>query len=46
MQYNFARIHQTLRASPAMAAGDSDKLWDAVDIIRMADEMEVARTRV
>lgn len=40
MHYNFARIHQTLRVSPAMTAGVTDKLWDAVDIIRMADEYE------
>lgn len=38
MHYNFARQHQTLRVSPAMAAGVADKLWDAADIIRMADE--------
>lgn len=37
MHYNFARQHQTLRVSPAMAAGVTDKLWDAIDIIRMAD---------
>lgn len=40
MYYNFARQHQTLRVSPAMAAGVTDKLWDAVDIIRMADSLE------
>lgn len=27
MYYNFARIHQTFRVSPAMAAGDNAKLW-------------------
>jgi len=25
--YNFVRIHKTLRMSPAMAAGVSDRLW-------------------
>jgi len=25
--YNFTRIHKTLRISPAMAAGISDRLW-------------------
>lgn len=39
MHYNFVRIHQTLRVSPAMAAGVSNKLWNAVDIIRMADAL-------
>jgi hypothetical protein len=41
MHYNFARQHQTLRVSPAMAAGVSDKLWNAADIIHMADEYEI-----
>src|ERR1700722_11109571 len=27
MYYNFVRIHQTLRVTPAMAAGVTDKLW-------------------
>lgn len=37
MYYNFVRIHQTLRVTPAMAAGVSDKLWDLADIVRMID---------
>lgn len=45
MHCNFARIHQTLRVSPAMAAGIADKLWDAVDIIRIADEYEIHREK-
>ena len=28
MHYNFVRIHQTLRVSPAMAAGVTDTLWE------------------
>ena len=28
MFYNFVRIHQTLRVTPAMAAGVTDKLWE------------------
>jgi hypothetical protein len=31
--YNFVRIHKTLRTSPAMAAGISDRLWSMDDII-------------
>ena len=27
MHYNFCRIHQTLRVTPAMAAGVSDRVW-------------------
>jgi hypothetical protein len=28
MFYNFCRIHKTLRVTPAMAAGVSDRLWE------------------
>jgi hypothetical protein len=35
MYYNFVRIHQTLKVSPAMAAGVSDKLWEVSDIVVM-----------
>lgn len=31
--YNFARIHQTLRATPAMEAGLSDHVWDFKEIL-------------
>lgn len=37
MYYNFARIHQTLRMSPAMAAGVTSKLWDVEDIVALLD---------
>jgi hypothetical protein len=30
--YNFVRIHKTLRMTPAMAAGVSDRLWSMEDI--------------
>ncbi len=32
MYYNFVRIHKTLRVTPAMAAGVSDRLWEIGDI--------------
>jgi IS1 family transposase len=35
--YNFARIHSTVRMSPAMAAGITTKLWEIEDIVRLAD---------
>lgn len=35
--YNFVRIHKTLRASPAMAAGVSDRLWDMADVVALID---------
>jgi IS1 family transposase len=37
MWYNFARIHQTLRVTPAMEAGISDHVWSAEEIARLAD---------
>jgi len=33
MYYNFCRIHQTLRVTPAMAAGVTDHLWDIKDML-------------
>jgi hypothetical protein len=40
MHYNFTRIHTTLRVSPAMAAGVTDKLWSIADIVTMIDAYE------
>ena len=36
--YNFARIHQTLRVTPAMEAGISDHVWTFEEIAALADE--------
>ncbi|MGD1016365.1 MAG: IS1 family transposase [Roseiarcus sp.] len=38
--YNFVRIHKTLRTSPAMAAGVSDRLWDVKNIARLIEQFE------
>ena len=38
MYYNFARIHQTLRTTPAQAAGVTDKLWEIEDIVGLLDQ--------
>ena len=35
--YNFCRIHKTLRVTPAMAAGITDKLWTMEDIVALMD---------
>lgn len=37
MHYNFARICQTVRCSPAMQAGVSDHLWSIEEIAGLAD---------
>lgn len=36
--YNFTRIHDTLRVSPAMEAGIADELWSMEDLVRRLDE--------
>ncbi len=35
MHYNFCRIHQTLRVTPAMAAGLTDHVWEVSDIVNL-----------
>jgi IS1 family transposase len=35
--YNFVRIHKTLRVSPAMAAGVTDRLWEIGDIVALVE---------
>jgi hypothetical protein len=35
--YNFVRIHKTLRVTPAMAAGVTDRLWEMKDIATLID---------
>ncbi len=36
MHYNFARIHKTLRVTPAMEAGVSDHVWSLEEIAGLA----------
>lgn len=35
MYYNFVRVHQTLKCTPAMASGVTDKRWTIEDIVEM-----------
>ncbi len=35
--YNFARIHQILRVTPAMAAGVSDHVWEIDEVLNLLD---------
>ena len=37
MYYNFARVHQTLRVTPAMEAGVSDHVWSIEEIVRLLE---------
>lgn len=43
MHYNFVRIHQSLRITPAMAAGVTSKLWSLTDMVRVIEDWESAR---
>src|SRR3712207_987483 len=45
MHYNFVRIHQTLRVTPAMAAGVTPKLWELADMVRVLEEWERSEER-
>lgn len=35
--YNFVRMHKTLKMTPAMAAGVSDRLWSMDDVVALVD---------
>lgn len=41
MYYNFVRIHKTLRVTPAMAAGVTDRLWEIADIAKLVEDAEI-----
>jgi hypothetical protein len=43
MYYNFVRIHQTLKVTPAMAAGVSDRLWEMKDLVEMPEAFEASQ---
>jgi hypothetical protein len=36
MHYNFCRIHQTLRITPAMEAGISQHVWSIQEVVLLA----------
>jgi IS1 family transposase len=38
--YNFCRIHQTLRVTPAMAAGVSDHVWELDELVDLIDRKD------
>ena len=42
MYYNFVRVHQTLKVTPAMEAGLTDRLWDIADLVAIIDANESA----
>ncbi len=38
--YNFIKIHRTLRVTPAMAAGVTDRLWEVSDLVALIEAEE------
>lgn len=40
LYYNFCRVHQTLRVTPAMAAGLSQHVWSIADIVALLEATE------
>jgi hypothetical protein len=43
MHYNFIRIHQTLKITPAMAAGVTPKLWEMSDMVAVLEAWEATQ---
>jgi len=42
MYYNFVKVHQTLKVTPAIEAGLTDRLWDIADLVAIVDANEPA----
>jgi IS1 family transposase len=40
--YNLCRIHTTLRVTPAMQAGVTDRVWEMADLVRLIDSTPLA----
>jgi len=43
MYYNFVHVHQTLRMTPAMAAGVTKRLWEISDVVDVLEAWETTR---
>jgi IS1 family transposase len=44
--YNFIKVHRTLRMSPAMAAGITNRLWDVADLVAAWEAEERRRSEI
>jgi IS1 family transposase len=42
LYYNFVRIHQTVRTTPAMAAGVTKRLWEIGDVVDVLEAWETS----
>jgi hypothetical protein len=41
MHYNFCRIHQTLRSTPAMKAGVADHVWTIDEMVGLLRQYNI-----
>jgi hypothetical protein len=41
MYYNFAKVHMTLKKTPAMAAGIADHAWSLEEVIGLLEKREM-----
>lgn len=41
MYYNFCRVHQTLRVTPAMEAGLADHVWTIMELVALAEPKSI-----
>ena len=42
MHYNFCRLHQTLKMTPAMKAGVTDRIWEISDLVDLVEKAQPA----
>jgi IS1 family transposase len=45
MYYNFCRVHQTLRVTPAMEAGIETRVWEIEDIVALVEAQERVKAK-
>jgi IS1 family transposase len=45
LYYNFVRVHQTLKVSPAMAASITKRLWEMSDVVNMLETWETVQNK-
>ena len=41
LYYNFCRVHQTLRVTPAMEAGIADHVWSVEELVKLLDKRSI-----
>jgi hypothetical protein len=46
MHYNYCRVHQTLRVTPAMEAGLADHVWTMDDLIALLPKPTVSKSKI